>query len=274
LVHQDWDNFDERHLWKAFVGKMWKTGCFETSRGCPFKCTYCNNHIFQEKFGCLGTYHRVKPVEYVIREIEHMKEKHSLELVFFNDENFLMMNRKRFEDFCDKYEKRIGLPFFIQTKAEHLCKEERVKRIKEINCIGIGIGLETGNEVTRKYLLGKPTSNDVYRRAFANTNKYNIRTTAYVMLGLPFETEESIKETAEFCKEIKTSSVGLAIFAPYFGTKLQKICVENGFIEDKLYENISVNYFSILKQPQLSNKKLEELYYSFNKMVYGDSEGR
>jgi len=271
---QDWSLFEERHLWKAFVGKMWKTGCFEMSRGCPFSCSYCNNHIFQEKFKCLGNYHREKPLLYIIDEIQAMKEKYNLELIFFNDENFLMMGKKRFNDFCKLYGEKIKLPFFMQTKAELLCNEEKVKKLKEINCAGIGIGIETGNEKIRAQLLNKETKNEVYKKAIKITNKYDIRTTGYVMLGLPFETEKNIIETAEFLKEIEVSSVGLAIFAPYYGTKLYDICVENGFINGGFHENISVNYHSILKQPQLSNEKLEELYYNFNKMVYGDSDGR
>jgi len=49
---------------------------------------------------------------------------------------------------------------------------------------------------------------------------------------------------------------------------IQKI-FEQGFIEDKYYEDISVNYSTILKMPQLSKERLEELYYQFNSLVYG-----
>lgn len=271
---QEWKIFDERHIWKAFVGKIWKTGFFEMSRGCPYNCYYCNNHISQKIFSCLGKYHREKPMEYVIDEIEQMKKEFSLELIFFNDENFLMMSEKRYDEFCEKFKERINLPFYFNTRAETLLNEVVVNKLKETNCVGIGIGIETGNEKTRKELLNKNTPNEIYEKAISNTNKYGIRTTGYIMLGLPFETEESIIESAEFCKKLNITSVGLAIFAPYYGTRLHEICVKNNFMENRLYDNISVNYHSILKQPQLPEQRLEELYYNFNKMVYGDSQGR
>ena len=272
LTYQNWEIFDKRHLFKALTGKMWKTGFFEMSRGCPFQCSYCVNATYQKLFKCLGKYHREKPVECAIKELEHMKDKYSLELIFFNDENFLMMSKTRFEEFYTKFKERVNLPFFIQTRAENLLDEEKVRRLKETNCVSVGVGVESGSPRIRKEVLNKKTPDDVYIKAFANCNKYDLRTTAYVMVGLPFETAEDILVTAEFCKKIKTQSLGLAIFAPYHGTKLYDVCVQNGFIEDKYDEDISVNYSSILKMPQLTEEKLEELYYKFNDLVYEGKE--
>ena len=268
LIFQDWEIFDKRHLLKPFMGKMWKTGFFEMSRGCPYNCSYCNNHIYQKIFQCLGKYRREKPIEFLIKEMEYMKEKYGLELVFFNDENFLIMSEERFEEFCMKYRERVALPFFIQTRAETLLDEKKVEKLKETGCITIGIGVESGSEKIRSEILNKRTPDSIYIDAFAICNKYKIRTTAYVMMGLPFETEQDILTTADFCKKLKAESIAISIFAPYRGTKLWKICLENGFIEDKYYDDISVNNSSILNMPQLPKKRIEELYYKFNGLIY------
>ncbi len=267
LIFQDWDIFDKRHLIKPFMGKMWKTGFFEISRGCPFNCSYCINKTCQQIFKNLGNYNRKKPMDSAIKEIEHLKTKHSLELIFFNDENFLTMKKDRLEDFCEKYKEKINLPFFIMTRADSLFDEEKIKLLKNANCVTIGIGVESGNEEIRKRLLNKHIPNSVYEKAFANCHKYDIRTTTNVMIGLPFETEENIFETIAFCKKINTMSISISIFAPYYGTRLRDLCVENGYMEDRYYDNISVNYSSILKMPQISKERLEELYYKFNSLV-------
>ena len=271
LIYQDWEIFDKRHLMKAFVGKMWKTGFFEMSRGCPFNCSYCANNIYQDIFKCLGSFHREKQIDYVIKEMEYMKNKYSLEFIFFTDENFMMIKKNRIEEFCRKFKERINLPFFIQTRAENLLDEKRLKMLKEANCATISIGVESGNEKIRREILNKNIPDYVYEKAFANCNKYHIRTTANIIIGLPFETEKDILTSANFCKKLNTESIGISIFAPYYGTKLREICVEQGFIEDKYYENISTNYRSILKMPQISEEKLEELYYNFNSLVYGNN---
>lgn len=268
LVLQDWEIFDPRHLLKPFMGSMYRTGFFELSRGCPYRCAYCINQLNQEIFKCLGKYNREKPVESAIREIEHQKKRYALELVFFNDENFLTMRKDRLTDFLEQYRKRVTLPFFIMTRADSLLDESRVKMLKDAGCVTIGIGVESGNEELRRKLLNKDIPNSVYEKAFAHCHAHDLRTTANVMMGLPFETEENIIETARFCKKLQVRSLSLAIFAPYHGTRLRDVCVENGFIEDRIYEDIAIIDHSTLRMPQLSQEKIAELYGKFNELVY------
>lgn len=267
-IFQDWDLFDKRHLFKPFMGKMWRTGFFEMSRGCPFNCGYCTNHMYQKIFKHLGKYHREKPIEYVIEEIEYMKTKYSLELIFFADENFLSMKKDRFEEFCVKYKERISLPFFISTRADSLLDDKKLETLKDTGCITIGIGVEHGNEEIRHKILNKRIPNNIYEKAFDNCHKHDIRTTAYFIIGLPFETEKDILNSAKFCKTLKPRSITISIFAPYYGTKLREICIENKLMENRYYKNISINHHSILNMPQISKERLEELYYKFNNLVY------
>lgn len=268
LIYQDWEIFDQRHLLKPFMGKMWRTGFFEMSRGCNSKCGFCANPAYQDIFKTLGKYRREKPIEFVMKEIVYLKNKYNLELIFFNDEDFLSMSNERFNEFSTSYKKDVDLPFFIQTRAETLLKESKLRVLKNIGCVTIGVGIETGNYKTRKDLLNKSTKDSVFIKAFANCDKYNIRTSASVMIGIPFETEEDILSTVELCKKLNPGAIVLSIFAPFHGTKLREVCIENGLIEDEYNENISLNYSSTLKMPQISKERLEELYYSFNHLVY------
>lgn len=100
--------------------------------------------------------------------MEYMKDKYSLELIIFNDEHFMMMGEDRFKEFCKKFKSRINLPFFMQTRAESLLDEKRVKALKEIKCATIGMGLESGSERIRREVLNKNIPNHIYKRAFAN----------------------------------------------------------------------------------------------------------
>jgi anaerobic magnesium-protoporphyrin IX monomethyl ester cyclase len=266
-VFQNRKIFDQRHILKPFMGQMRRSGNFELSRGCPYGCSYCNNLQMQKLFKDAGMYRREKPIPMLIEEISQGIKECNLDLIFFNDENFLQMSRERFEEFCRRY-KEINLPFFIQTRADTLLDEKRVIALKEVGCVTIGIGIEHGNEEIRKKVLNKSVSDKSFEKAFSICNSIGLRTTAYIMIGLPFETEENIMETVNFCKKIKAPSVAVSIFAPYHGTRLRRICLENGFIKDGYNDEISINYHSILSMPQISKHKIEELYYKMNDMIY------
>ena len=268
-AYQDWDIFDQRHLLKPFMGKVHRTGFFEMARGCPYKCAYCTNDLCQDIFKGMGKYNRQKPLTDAIIEMQFLKQKYNLDLVFFNDENFLTMPQQRFELFCQMYKNQINLPFFIMTRADSLLDEFKISALKEAGCVTIGIGVESGNENTRKHVLNKNISNDAFEQAFWNCKKAGIRTTANIMIGLPFENETDIRESAAFCRKIEADSVSLAIFAPYYGTKLRKICIDWGYMDDRYYPEIGIINKSILKMPQISPEKIEELYYKFNELVYG-----
>lgn len=274
---QDWTIFDPRHLHKPFMGKMHKTGYFEMSRGCLFKCTYCNNLGMQQlskAWGIEEKYNRDKPLPLVMDEISRLKKEYGLELIFFNDENFLQIPHARLVEFCNLYKDQIGLPFFIQTTAQTLKREDHVKLLKEAGCITVGVGVEHGNYQLRSKMLNKNTPDEEIEGAIANCNKYDLRTTAFVMVGIPGETKETLTETIEFCKKIKSPSITLSIFAPYHGTPLRDYCVKQGYIEDRYYEEIGLNFRSVLNMPQLSSDELEWFYHHFTDLVFGDNKER
>lgn len=264
-IFQDWSIFDQRHLMKPFMGRVWKAGFFELSRGCPYNCTYCINRFYQDRFKELGKYHREKPMDFAIKEIVYLKKKYGLEIVWFQDENFCLMSQERFREFCLKYKKEVGLPFFIQTRVDTL-NEKKVKMLKGAGCITISVGVETGDEQTRKRILNKYIKNKTFLEIFRLCRKYDIRTTANFIIGLPGETLKDIMTTVSFCRECEADSIGLAIFAPYYGTKLRDECVRRGFMENRYYDNISF-HSTILEMPQISKEQIEELYYKFSDLT-------
>jgi len=260
--YQNWEVFDERHLLKPYRGKMWRTGCFELSRGCPHRCSFCINQKYQKLFKHCGKYRREKDIIDGLMEISLLTSWYNLELIWFHDENFLSMSRDRFKKFIKGY-KRINLPFFIQTRADSLLDKSKLKALKSINCDTISIGVEVGNEWFRKTMLNKPIKNETYIKAFNNCKEVGIRTTANVMMGFPNENDADLHSTIDFLKKCHPDSVGLAILAPYYGTEIRKVCIKEGLIEDKFYSEISF-YKSILKKTAPS---LEHYYKNFTKLL-------
>jgi anaerobic magnesium-protoporphyrin IX monomethyl ester cyclase len=267
-IFADIDLLDDRHFLKPFMGRIYNTGFFEISRGCPFECSYCINKILKKKTYGLN-YHREKELNFAVDEISHYHKSRKFELIYFCDENFMMMSEKRFGKFESLWKEKINLPFLIQTKAESLLNKNKVARLKEVGCITASLGVEVGNEDIRIGLLGKTSKNTYFKQSVANCNNAGLRTTANLIMGLPFETEGSILETIDFCKEIEVPSITVSYFAPYYGTDLRKICLENGLIEDKYYKNISVNDKSLLKKHMISKRKQNFYYRNIQRLIYG-----
>ncbi|MHA1372468.1 MAG: radical SAM protein [Promethearchaeota archaeon] len=67
----------------------------QTSRGCPYQCRYCCDHlIFKRNY-------RYRSIDNVIEEIKHAKENHGMNAFAIIDANFLQIPR-RVEEFCRK----------------------------------------------------------------------------------------------------------------------------------------------------------------------------
>lgn len=259
LPYQDWSIFDKRHYFKPYCGKFYRTGFFELSRGCCYSCTFCCNSKLREVFKDCGKYIRTRSVERTVNEIKVLKYLYDLELVFFIDDNFLMMPSGRVENFCIQYRHEVGLPFYVQTRPETIT-DRNVKALKEGGVSTIAIGIENGNEEYRTKYLNRKMGNDVIKRAFEIIHGYDIRTTANIIFGMPFETEEMMQETIKLMQEIKPESYSINYYAPYRGTKMREVAIERRIIpEDHIVENSNV----CLDIPGFSKDKITHYFENF-----------
>lgn len=243
LPFPDREIFDIRHL------------CIDTgspflgSRGCPYGCTYCVNNCYLRMYKNKGKYVRYRIVDRLLDEIELVKEKYHIKFVEFADET-MTLRKKWIEEFALKYQKRIGLPFVVQTRCETV-NLELLKLLKLAGCKHISFGIESGNEIIRHKVLKRKMTNQQIINAFTMAKEVNLSTTAFNMVGLPFETEQALLDTVKLNKKVKTKHHNVCIFYPFKGTELERICRENNWIQPAVDELESYYHDSILKMPQL-----------------------
>ena len=134
---------------------------FLAGRGCPYDCTYCFNHklkkMIRDEAGTSSQYCRLRSVENVVAEVEQVRDKYPLKIVYFHDDLFIM-NREWLKKFADLYSQRVGLPMICYVRA-NLINEEVVQALKKANCITIAMGIESGNETLRKMVLKRDMTN-------------------------------------------------------------------------------------------------------------------
>ena len=283
LPNQRLEFWNEKHFMKPYDGKMLMSGNFEMSRGCMHKCHYCFNRYMQIGFDKeqVGAYRRNKSVDTIIREVLEHDKKLNFEIILFSDDNFLGRSFSEMEEFYERWEKEVKIPYWINTCIETL-NEENVPKLKKSKCIGIGIGMETGSEwVRRNILLKGKMTNEMYVEGFRLMAKNKIRSTCNVMIGFPGEYEEDVFDTIKVNKTIRSidkelTSCAMSFVAPYAGTVMHNISVELGLIEvnDKpgfrgLCKDISMLKPNIYN-PNMSWKRMIELRDNFTDYINGD----
>lgn len=138
--------FYESHFNRKFTMK--RVGAFETSRGCPYSCSYCVNAYLQELTRGKSRYHREKSVQRVIEELAFFTEKLQLEYVYLIDETFLL-KMTRLKEFIEAYMQRVRLPFSFMTHPQTVT-DKKIELVAKAGADLALIGIECGDEEFRK----------------------------------------------------------------------------------------------------------------------------
>lgn len=278
LPMQNLDMWDDKHHYKPFMGKLRRNANVEMSRGCPWGwCTYCINSILRLTQKECGKWHREKSITNVIKELKYLIKKHSLNLVFFADDDFCVMGRPRWEEFIYQYKKEIGIPYWMNTELASL--NERILRdLSDSGCVGTGIGLESGSEWIRTNVLNrKPVSNRVMKERFKLIEDAGLMLTVNSMIGIPRETEAHIFETIKFLKDLQPKSLNVSYLTPYVGSQIHKLALDLHCFEPQtelgfrtMVRNPSLRKSPTMDLPQISREMLTDILFKFNDYVRGN----
>ncbi len=258
----NWDYYSLQHIYGALDGRMWRMGPVESSRGCPYSCTYCINHILQNLYCKVGKkYHRAKTPEKWIAELKNLKERYNVEMFYVLDETFLAMPTDSLRKIADLYKNEVNIPFFIQTSPLSVT-EEKVKLLKEMGCYLVTMGIENGNPEIRDKILKRPINDETIINAFKIFKKYGIKASSFNMVGVPFETRQDFFKTVELNRKCRPDTLAASIFIPYKGTFLRQVAIENGFFHPS-EEEVYPTDFSLLNMPQFKPEEIRGLFRTF-----------
>ena len=139
--------------------------------------------------------------------------------------------------------------------------------MKEAGCHTIQFGVESENLQTIERYEKKITKQQV-KDVFKLCKDIGIRTSGYFMFGLPGETEDNMRKTIDFAKELDCDYASFAVTIPREGTRFYEDCIKDGLINDIPIEMDS-NFFPVMKTKELSaeiiwkyrNKAIKEFYF-------------
>jgi len=207
---------------------------FEISRGCEFKCRFCNKIMYGETF-------RAKSKEQVFREVTLAVEKHNVKTGYFIDLDFFS-NGKLVEALCDYLiEKNYRFKWACQTRPDFL-NIEILKKWKKAGCSLIHLGVEAGSgKLLRAF--NKEMDLDKVRKAVKLCQEVGIKTLAFFLFGLPGEIRQEREKSFKFAKELNTEFVSFHKVFPYLGSNIHQDNFKFDKEVDKFIRSAFIRYY-------------------------------
>jgi radical SAM superfamily enzyme YgiQ (UPF0313 family) len=235
------------HLYK-FNGVKYTT--MLTSRGCPFKCSFCSSSRL------FGGYWRGRSPENVLEEMKIIYEEYGIRNIEFIDDTFTL-NQERAEKICDGIvEQGWDISWGASSRVDTLSKK-LAEKMKKAGCWIIYLGIESGSQ---KILdaIGKRITLEQVRKAVKILKDSGIQVLGSFIIGFLQDTKETIKETIKFAKSLNLDYAQFSILTPYPGTPIFDYAKRNNMLLTEDWSKYTA-IEPIVKIGEVSEKEIKAL---------------
>ncbi|MCB9745263.1 MAG: cobalamin B12-binding domain-containing protein [Alphaproteobacteria bacterium] len=213
--------YPARHLldntiYYSFISKYKNFSVFITSRGCPYKCIFCEQG--SKAF-------RARSPANVVDELELCRYEYGIRELDFFDSSFTI-RKDRVIAICDEIKRR-GLNDIVwaaRTRVDCINRDV-LDAMRSAGCTRIYYGIESGNREILK-VLKKSTSLDVIKRVVRDTRDAGIDTFGYFMVGNPYETPATIRQTIRLAVELDVDYAQFSKVTPMPATEMYTMLME------------------------------------------------
>jgi radical SAM superfamily enzyme YgiQ (UPF0313 family) len=195
-----------------------------TSRGCPFACSFCATPI------TWGRHVRMRSPENVVREVELLKARYGIKVVFFFDDTF-NASPKRADALADLMTARRLDVFFKCDVRIDIMSRELLQKMKRAGLFHLSYGIEAGSDRVRNDVVGKKIDLQDFRNLTAWCLELGVIPNVFFIFSHPSETWAEAQETIGIIEEYKDKIEGsVAILHIYPGTPLERRAREEGVL--------------------------------------------
>lgn len=264
LVNFDRYPFPSRHLlpneiYHSFVSQRKNFTVMLTSTGCPYRCSFC-------AIAALNHY-RERSWKSVIKEIEECYYDYGIREIDFFDATFFINKQKNLKLFQEIRKRGLKINWTCRTRVDVVDKEI-LKEASRAGCRMIFWGIESNSQEVLDG-INKGIKQNQTISAIKTSKKFGISNLGFLMVGNPGESEETVKNTVKFAKDLELDYVQICRTIAKPGTELhKKLIKETGYDYWKEFVSCKVDEMRIpAPWVKMTQEKVEILlrraYYSF-----------
>ncbi len=233
------------------------------SRGCPYSCTYCSNHVLNQALN--GKYVRFRSVDNILDEVGSVIDTYSsrgFKYIYFIDDIFIL-NKKWVLEFCRKYQERgyDKKTRWTSSVRANLVDKEIIQAMKNAGCYQVGMGIESSDDFIRNKVYKRNMSKSQIMNAVRIIKDAGLQLSTQFIIGAPYETVETMEATLEMAQKINADTIMFSILMPLPGTEIKKLCDSEELVEKSKFKDSQVMYSApVIKSKYATSKQIKTFY--------------
>jgi len=228
-------------------------GLAVSARGCPYSCDYYCPYPL-----AYGKKIRSRNPETFVEEVAYLNREMGVKYFHFRDQVFTVSERHVREVCQALIRENLDIEWLCETRFNLLHSDEMLKEMHEAGCTQVHFGLETGSDELFR-TVGKPgTTLEVALEAFERVRDTGMDVHVHLIVGLPGENWDTVRDTAAFLRRADLQHVNLNRAIPYPGTEMWAEAQREGWVESEDFAVYGAEF--VMRTAAMSTVELELAY--------------